>query len=53
VTALRYQRAYRNDVEAIKRTLISTPSGAQIPIGQVAAALGAVPSDIVLSCHAW
>jgi Cu(I)/Ag(I) efflux system membrane protein CusA/SilA len=33
---VRYQRDYRSDVEAIRRTLISTPGGAQIPIGQVA-----------------
>ena len=33
---VRYQRAYRADVDTIKRTLISTPSGAQIPIEQVA-----------------
>jgi Cu(I)/Ag(I) efflux system membrane protein CusA/SilA len=33
---VRYQRAYRSDVDAIQRTLISTPSGAQIPIAQVA-----------------
>ena len=34
--SVRYQRAFRSDVEAIRRTLISTPSGAQIPIDQVA-----------------
>ncbi|HWI18554.1 MAG TPA: CusA/CzcA family heavy metal efflux RND transporter [Vicinamibacterales bacterium] len=33
---VRYQRHFRNDVNQIRRTLISTPSGAQIPIGQVA-----------------
>jgi Cu(I)/Ag(I) efflux system membrane protein CusA/SilA len=33
---VRYQRAYRNDVTALKRTLIATPGGAQIPIEQVA-----------------
>jgi Cu(I)/Ag(I) efflux system membrane protein CusA/SilA len=33
---VRYQRYYRSDVNEIRRTLISTPSGAQIPIGQVA-----------------
>ncbi len=33
---VRYQRAYRSDIDAIKRTLISTPGGAQIPIEQVA-----------------
>jgi Cu(I)/Ag(I) efflux system membrane protein CusA/SilA len=33
---VRYQRDYRSDVESIRRTLISTPGGAQIPIGQVA-----------------
>ncbi len=33
---VRYQRAYRTDLDAIRRTLISTPSGAQIPMEQVA-----------------
>ncbi len=33
---VRYQRAYRTDIEAIKRTLIATPGGAQIPLQQVA-----------------
>jgi Cu(I)/Ag(I) efflux system membrane protein CusA/SilA len=33
---VRYQRAYRSDLDAIRRTLIATPTGAQIPIGQVA-----------------
>jgi Cu(I)/Ag(I) efflux system membrane protein CusA/SilA len=33
---VRYQRVYRTDIDAIRRTLISTPSGAQIPIEQVA-----------------
>ena len=33
---VRYQRTYRSDVETIRRTLISTPSGAQIPMGEVA-----------------
>ncbi|HEY3359305.1 MAG TPA: CusA/CzcA family heavy metal efflux RND transporter [Polyangia bacterium] len=33
---VRYQRHYRTDVDTLKRTLISTPGGAQIPIAQVA-----------------
>ena len=33
---VRYQRHFRTDVNALKRTLISTASGAQIPIEQVA-----------------
>ncbi|HSD11590.1 MAG TPA: efflux RND transporter permease subunit, partial [Candidatus Binatia bacterium] len=33
---VRYQRDYRSDLEALRRTLIMTPSGAQIPIGLVA-----------------
>jgi Cu(I)/Ag(I) efflux system membrane protein CusA/SilA len=33
---IRYQRAYRTDLNALKRTLIATPTGAQIPIEQVA-----------------
>jgi Cu(I)/Ag(I) efflux system membrane protein CusA/SilA len=33
---VRYLRDYRSDVDAIRRTLIATPAGAQIPIEQVA-----------------
>ena len=33
---IRYQRYYRSDINTLKRTLIATPSGAQIPIEQVA-----------------
>jgi Cu(I)/Ag(I) efflux system membrane protein CusA/SilA len=33
---VRYQRSFRADPEALRRTLIATPSGAQIPIAQVA-----------------
>ena len=33
---LRYPRDLRDDPERLKRVLISTPSGAQIPLGQVA-----------------
>jgi Cu(I)/Ag(I) efflux system membrane protein CusA/SilA len=33
---VRYQRAFRSDIDTINRTLIATPSGAQIPISQVA-----------------
>ena len=33
---VRYQRSYRSDINTLKRTLISTPGGAQIPIEQVA-----------------
>ncbi len=33
---VRYQRSYRSDINALKRTLIATPGGAQIPIEQVA-----------------
>ncbi|MBI2828879.1 MAG: efflux RND transporter permease subunit [Acidobacteria bacterium] len=33
---VRYQRYYRSDVNTIRRTLISTPGGMQIPIDQVA-----------------
>ena len=34
--SVRYMRGFRSDVDAIRRTLISTPGGAQIPIEQVA-----------------
>jgi Cu(I)/Ag(I) efflux system membrane protein CusA/SilA len=33
---VRYQRYYRSDPNTLRRTLISTPSGMQIPIDQVA-----------------
>ena len=33
---VRYQRYYRSDVSTLRRTLIITPAGAQIPIEQVA-----------------
>ena len=33
---VRYQRDFRDDVDALRRVLIATPAGAQIPIEQVA-----------------
>jgi Cu(I)/Ag(I) efflux system membrane protein CusA/SilA len=33
---VRYQRDFRDNVEALRRVLIATPTGAQIPIAQVA-----------------
>lgn len=33
---LRYPRAYRDNLEALKRVLIPTPTGVQIPLAQVA-----------------
>ncbi|HEX2685091.1 MAG TPA: CusA/CzcA family heavy metal efflux RND transporter [Kofleriaceae bacterium] len=33
---VRYQRDYRSDIDAIRRMLIATPGGAQIPLAQVA-----------------
>jgi Cu(I)/Ag(I) efflux system membrane protein CusA/SilA len=33
---VRYQRDYRSDIDAIRRMLIATPGGAQIPLEQVA-----------------
>ncbi|MGE3844822.1 MAG: efflux RND transporter permease subunit, partial [Vicinamibacterales bacterium] len=33
---VRYQRAYRSDVDVLRRTLISTSTGMQIPLDQVA-----------------
>jgi Cu(I)/Ag(I) efflux system membrane protein CusA/SilA len=33
---VRYQRHYRTDADSLRRTLIATPSGTQIPIEQVA-----------------
>ena len=34
---VRYLRDYRSDIGALERVLVSTPSGAQIPLGQIAA----------------
>ena len=34
---VRYQRDFRDDVEQMRGVLIATPTGAQIPLGQVAA----------------
>ncbi|WHZ24338.1 MAG: Copper/silver efflux RND transporter, transmembrane protein CusA [Nitrospira sp.] len=34
--SVRYQRELRDDPERLKRVLIPTPSGAQIPLGQIA-----------------
>jgi Cu(I)/Ag(I) efflux system membrane protein CusA/SilA len=34
--SVRYLRDYRSDVESLRRVLIATPSGAQIPLGQIA-----------------
>ncbi|EKD51794.1 MAG: hypothetical protein ACD_62C00176G0009 [uncultured bacterium] len=33
---VRYARDFRNDIDSLKRVLVSTPSGAHIPIGQLA-----------------
>jgi copper/silver efflux system protein len=33
---VRYLRDYRSDVDALQRVLVTTPSGAQIPIGEIA-----------------
>ncbi len=33
---VRYLRDYRSDIEALRRVLVSTPSGAQIPLAQIA-----------------
>ena len=33
---VRYLRDYRSDLEALQRVLVSTPSGAQIPLAQIA-----------------
>ena len=33
---VRYARAFREDLPAIKRVLVQTPTGAQIPLGQLA-----------------
>ena len=34
--SVRYQQDYRSNIEALKRVLVSTPAGAQIPMGQIA-----------------
>ncbi|MCA9399436.1 MAG: efflux RND transporter permease subunit, partial [Candidatus Omnitrophica bacterium] len=33
---IRYPRELRNDLDTLKRVLVATPSGAQVPIGQLA-----------------
>lgn len=33
---VRYLRDYRSDIDRLQRVLVSTPSGAQIPLGQIA-----------------
>jgi copper/silver efflux system protein len=33
---VRYMRDYRSDIAALQRVLVSTPGGAQVPIGQIA-----------------
>ena len=33
---VRYMRDYRSDIDALKRVMVSTPSGIQVPIGQLA-----------------
>jgi Cu(I)/Ag(I) efflux system membrane protein CusA/SilA len=33
---VRYLRDYRSDVDSLQRVLVATPSGAQIPLGQIA-----------------
>ena len=34
--SVRYARDYRSDLDALKRVLVPTPTGAQVPIGEVA-----------------
>jgi Cu(I)/Ag(I) efflux system membrane protein CusA/SilA len=34
--AVRYARDYREDLDALKRVLVPTPTGAQVPIGELA-----------------
>jgi Cu(I)/Ag(I) efflux system membrane protein CusA/SilA len=33
---VRYQRDYRSDIGSLERVLVATPSGAQIPLGEIA-----------------
>jgi len=33
---LRYQREFRDDIEQLRRVLVSTPTGAQVPLAQLA-----------------
>ncbi|HWR37314.1 MAG TPA: CusA/CzcA family heavy metal efflux RND transporter [Clostridia bacterium] len=33
---VRYLRDYRSDVQSLERVLVATPSGAQVPLGQIA-----------------
>lgn len=34
--SVRYQQDYRSNIDSLKRVLVATPNGAQIPMGQVA-----------------
>jgi len=34
--AVRYERAFRDDLPALQRVLVTTPAGAQVPLGQLA-----------------
>jgi Cu(I)/Ag(I) efflux system membrane protein CusA/SilA len=34
--SVRYARDYRDDLDALKRVLVPTPTGAQVPIGEIA-----------------
>ena len=34
--SVRYLKDYRDNLEALRRVLIMTPSGAQIPLGEIA-----------------
>jgi Cu(I)/Ag(I) efflux system membrane protein CusA/SilA len=34
--SVRYERAFRDDLPALERVLVRTPSGAQVPLGQLA-----------------
>jgi Cu(I)/Ag(I) efflux system membrane protein CusA/SilA len=34
--SVRYLRDYRSDIDALERVLVATPSGAQIPLGEIA-----------------
>jgi Cu(I)/Ag(I) efflux system membrane protein CusA/SilA len=47
--AVRYARDFREDLDALKRILVMTPTGAQVPLGQLADIHFAMGPDMVRS----
>ena len=47
--SVRYARDFREDLDALRRVLVATPTGAQVPLGQVAAVEFAMGPPLVRS----